>query len=143
MLGVSQLFIIEGIERAKRVLRKRDGIHRVVRVPQSHGVKRLTDQRQRRHAGDIRLWMFGHRRADGNAVSEQRKSQPSDQPHPCQLREKHFACVVDEHADAGDQPKQSAVLIGFDLRGAKKAVEHVGDSFFDETAGGFNSFAFS
>ena len=73
--------------------------------------------------------MFGHRRADGNAVSEQRKSQPSDQPHPCQLREKHFACVVDEHADAGDQPKQSAVLIGFDLRGAKKAVEHVGDSF--------------
>jgi len=33
--------------------------------------------------------------------------------------------VVDEHADAGDQPEQAAVLIGFDLRRAKKGIKHV------------------
>ena len=101
-----------------------DGVHRLVCMPECHGVKRLADERQRGHAGDILPRVAGHRRAHRNAVGEQRKGEPPDHPHPRQLRKEHLARVVDEHADAGDQTEQAAILIGFDLRRAKKGIEH-------------------
>lgn len=119
-------FYIEIPRGKQRILCKGYVIHGDYRVIQRNRVERLGDERQRHHTRQVSRRVFGHRRADRNAVSEKRKSQPPDEPHPRQLRKEHLSRMVDAHAHAGNQTQKSGVVIGANLRGAEQRIEHGG-----------------